>query len=265
MASKLDEMIAQLENVQGYKPLTDAEIAGQAQGRYEEVYGQKRQSAQQSHAMGDDALARQLAALQAAYGQSQEKSGENYFGAAGRSNAYVQEHGMQRSNFRAATQGHIARMGEKAGQEIAASRERKERGVASQRELLADQLAAQLEQYGRAQASDTQAYRDELGAREYDRGADTNAQQQQLAMQIYEYRHQLEQEAEENGRWWAKLNAGRSGGQKTSPASKSAGSDFSSFAQRLGKSQTPLQTFNQYQFQKSPTLPRTASKYLKKK
>ena len=42
---------------------------------------------------------------------------------------------------------------------------------------------------------------DELAAREYDRTAASQKTQNELAMKIYEYQHQLEQEAAEAARW----------------------------------------------------------------
>ena len=64
MATTLETLISQLVNNQHYTPLTQEEIQKQASRRYQSVYDQKRQNAQQTYEADDAALARELSGLQ---------------------------------------------------------------------------------------------------------------------------------------------------------------------------------------------------------
>lgn len=72
---------------------------------------------------------------------------------------------------------------------------------------MASQLTQRLNQLNESQSADVLAYLDQLEAREYDRGAASRKNQNDLSMKIYEYQHQLEQEAEAASRWRQEFDA----------------------------------------------------------
>lgn len=210
----LEELIAQLnsQNANTYTPLTAEQIQQQAQTRYEGTYGQKKLSAQQAYETSDQALAQQLAGLQATYDKQREQSRENYAQAASQADRQALGRGMQRSSYNNATISNINLKGAKAQQEISDTQAAQTANLNEQRALLAKQLAAQNAQYDAAMQSDMLAYQDELEAREYERLLADSQYRNQLAMQLYEYQFQKDQAKLEQERWEAEFDAAYGGG-----------------------------------------------------
>lgn len=207
MATTLEQLIAQLNEVKPYQALTQEEMQTQAQQRYQSLYDQKRLSAQQSYETSDAALERQLEALQASYdrerGASRAENRKTYSDA----DRHALSRGMQRSSYNEANLANISLAGEEALQEIGRRQTEAEDGIADQRTELSQQLAQTLSQYDADQRNDELAYLDQLEAREYDRATASANTRNELAMKIYEYQHQLEQEAAEQARWQAEFKA----------------------------------------------------------
>jgi len=219
MSASLEELLSDLDRG-GYTALTQEQMQEQAARRYQSVYAQRRQSARQSYEASDAALARQMAGLQASYDQERRQSRaqtQKTYSEAGRQSL---SRGMQRSSFGGATLANINLAGDRALEEIGARQTADENGIAEQRTLLSRQLAQQLSQLDTDQRSDELAYIDELTAREYERAQASRREHNEMAMQLYEYRHQLEQEAREQARWEAEFNARYGGGGSSGRSSR---------------------------------------------
>lgn len=201
MASKLNELMAKLNKTEGYTALSDAEIARQANQRYQSLYDQKRLGAKQTYEVSDAALGRQLESLQASYDQQRAQSRAENRRTYSQADQQALSRGMQRSSYNNATLANITLAGDAAQRQIDQAQAAQENDITQQRSLLSRQYAQQLEQYDADQRSDALSYADELAAREYDRTAASQKTQNDLAMKIYEYQHQLEQEAAEAARW----------------------------------------------------------------
>lgn len=213
MAYTLEDLIARLEGAQSaYTPLTREEMEREAQNRYQAEYDQKRLNAQQTYQTGDAALLRELGGLEAAYDGERQRSAAQYDQTYREADRHALSRGMQRSSYNGATLAGISLAGENAQQEITERQTAHRAELEGKRTLLSEQLAGQLAGYDQGQRTDTLRYLDELEAREYDRLAAHNAEQQRLAVQIYEYRHQLEREAAEQARWQAEFEAKYGGG-----------------------------------------------------
>ena len=204
MASKLDDLIRQLQgSTTAYKPLTNEQMRRQATTRYQSQYDQSRLAARQGHDTNAAALDRQLTELGATYDKQREESKTNY------RNAYADKArsalgtGMQRASYTNASLANINLAGNKAQQAINDNQTQSEQSIAGQKTQLAQQLASQLAQYDASQKADELGYMDQLSDREYNRQSDSTKQQRELAMKMYEYQHQLEQEAEDRNRWQA--------------------------------------------------------------
>ena len=212
MAS-LDDLITKLEkNSTVYTPLTQGEMQQQAENRYKSTYDQKKLGAQQAWETSDQALAQQLAGLQATYDKQRQQSAENYRQTYSQADRQALSRGMQRSSYNNATLANINLKGAEAQQAINATQAAQEKNIGQQRPLLTQQLAQQMRQYNESQQADILAYLDELEAREYDRGVDSKNIQNQLAMQLYEYQFQKEEADREQSRWEAEFNAKYGGG-----------------------------------------------------
>ena len=207
MAATLEALIAKLSQTTPYRALTQEEIRAQAAQRYQSVYDQKRLSAQQSYELSDAALLRQMEALQSAYDRQRETSRAENRRTYSEADRHALSRGMQRSSYNEDTLANIGLAGEKALQEIDRQQTEAEGNVEEERTRLSQQLGQLLKQYETDQTNDELAYADELEAREYDRAAASLNAQNELAMKIYEYQHQLEQEAVEQARWEAEFRA----------------------------------------------------------
>lgn len=230
MATTLEDLITKLnQNSSTYTPLTAEQMQEQAENRYASVYGQKRLTAQQQYDSNDLALEQQLAGLQSTYDKQREASIKNYNQSYSQADRHALSRGMQRSSYNNATLANISLEGHKAQQAINDTQAQQEGNIGEQRRQLSQQLAAQLAEYDTAQQQDILAYVDELEAREYERGLANAETQNQLAMAIYEYQHQLEREGVEDAQWQAQFNAqyggssggGGSGGSRSSASGNS--------------------------------------------
>ncbi len=216
MATTLETLISQLDSYQPYKALTDEEIREQAARRYQSVYDQKRLSAQQAYESDDAALARELSGLQKSYDAQRSSSVSQTRNTYSQADRHALSRGMQRSSFNEATLANIDLAGDQALREIDQAQTDHETEISEKRTERSMQLSQTLKQLDSDQQSAELAYADELAAREYDRSVNSQNTYRDLAMQIYEYQHELEKEAAEQARWqaefYAKYGGGSSGG-----------------------------------------------------
>lgn len=273
MAKSLEELLAEYsKQQQTYTPLTPVQIQQQAANRYQSVYDQKRQNANQAFQTADQALASQLDSLQSTYDKQREDTAKGYRQTYSTADRQSLARGMQRSSYNNATLANINIAGQEAQQDINEAQAQKAGEIGDQRALYAQQLAQQLAQYGAAQKADELAYIDELTAREYDRaqaqqqlGADLalaiyNAQQQQAALEYqkqqdllaqqnwqaqFDYQKQQDALAQEN---WLKeyelaqasksRSSSSSGGTKPKPDDTSSSGDSSAFDRMMNSLNT---------------------------
>lgn len=208
MASSLDQLMKQLSARQTtYTPLTEAQMQRQAQTRYQSLYDQKRLDAQQSYQTQDAALARQLADEQAEYETQRSASESSYRQQAAAADRQSLSRGMQRSSYTGATVANIRLAGEAARQQLSDQQARRQQAIGDQRTALSRQLSSQLSQLNESQRADELAYMDQLADREYTRLTDSRKSQTDLSLKLYEYQHQLEQEAAQASRWRQEFNA----------------------------------------------------------
>ncbi len=214
MAATLENLISQLESYQPYKALSDEEIRDQASRRYQSLYDQKRLSAQQAYESDDAALARELSGLQKSYDAQRASSAAQTRSTYSQADRHALSRGMQRSSFNEATLANIDQAGDQAIRAIDQAQLDHETEIGEKRTGLSQQLSQTMKQLEADQRSDELAYADELTAREYERSVASQNTYRELALQLYEYQHELEQEAAEQARWQAEFNAkyGGSGG-----------------------------------------------------
>lgn len=220
MAS-LDELIKKLEanSTAAYTPLTQQQMQQQANNRYSGVYDQKRLSAQQQYDTADQALAQQLAGLDATYDKQREQSRQNYESAYRAADRHALGRGMQRSSYNNATLANINLKGNEAQQAINDTQAAQAKNIGEQRKLLSQQLGDTLAGLDAAQQSDMLAYLDELEAREYDRTTADVANRNNLAMQLYQYQFQKEQADQAQRNWEQTFQANYGGGVGSSGGS----------------------------------------------
>ena len=214
MATTLDKLLEQMnaQSSSAYTPLTDEQIKQKAQTRYDGTYGQQKLSAQQQYESNDQALAQQLAGLDADYKKQLEQSAKNFEGTYRAADRQMLGRGMQRSSYGSATLANINLEGAKAQQAIRDNQAAQAANIGEKRALLNQQLNATLAQLDAARQSDELAYMDELEAREYDRLMNDTQYRNQLAMQLYEYQFQKEQADQEQKNWQAQFDAQYGGG-----------------------------------------------------
>ena len=220
MATTLEQLIGQLESYQPYQQLTEEEIRAQAAQRYQSVYDQKRLSAKQTYENEDAALARELSGLKQNYDAQRASSAAQNRSTYSQADRHALSRGMQRSSYHEATLAGIGLAGEQAQREIDQAQAEQERQIGEKRTALGRQFSETLSQLDDSQRSDELAYADELSAREYERSTDSRSAYRDLAMQLYEYQHQLEQEAAEQARWQAEFNAKYGGGSSGASAGR---------------------------------------------
>ena len=221
----LDELIKKLEanSTAAYTPLTQQQMQQQANNRYSGVYDQKRLSAQQQYDTADQALAQQLAGLDATYDKQREQSRQNYESAYRAADRQALGRGMQRSSYNNATLANINLKGNEAQQAINDTQAAQAKNIGEQRKLLSQQLGDTLAGLDAAQQSDMLAYLDELEAREYDRTTADVANRNNLAMQLYQYQFQKEQADQAQRNWEQTFQANYGGGGGSSGGSTGGG------------------------------------------
>lgn len=223
MSSTLEELIAKLNAYTPYQAMTQQEMEAAAQRRYQAVYDQKRLSAQQAWESSDQALSRELSALQLSYDRQRASAKAHNEQTYREADRRALSRGMQRSSYNSANLSGIRLAGGEALAAIDREQTQDEDELAQKRTLLSTQLAQELSGYDVQQRSEEMSYLDELQAREYERTVQSQQTASELAMKIYEYQHQLEVEAAEQARWQAEFNAkygtarrsGGGGGSKT--------------------------------------------------
>ena len=207
MSANLEELIAKLGGNTVYQGLSSEDIMKQATDRYQSVYGQKRLSARQAYETSNAALARELGSLQQSYDAQRAQSRAQTESTYRQADRHALGRGMQRSSYNEATLANIDLAGDEALDAISQAQTNAEADVQQKRTQLADQLAGTIKQMNADEQSDILAYADELEAREYDRRFQSQQSVNEISMKIYEYQHQLEQEAIEQERWLAEFNA----------------------------------------------------------
>lgn len=200
----LEQLLSHLNNG-GYTAKTQEELQQTAANRYQSLYDQKRLSAQQEYETNAQALDQQLAGLQATYDKQREASAENYANASSQLDRQMLGRGMQRSSYGGATQANLMRKGAEAQQEINDAQAAQEQNINAQKTLAAQQLGRQISEYNAAQSAEELAYLEELENREYERGVQNRAQQNELAMAIYNAQFQQQQAAQEQQNWEANM------------------------------------------------------------
>ena len=222
MSANLEELIAKLGGNTVYQGLSSEDIMKQATDRYQSVYGQKRLSARQAYETSDAALARELGSLQQSYDAQRAQSRAQTESTYRQADRHALGRGMQRSSYNEATLANIDLAGDEALDAISQAQTNAEADVQQKRTQLADQLAGTIKQMNADEQSDILAYADELEAREYDRRFQSQQSVNEISMKIYEYQHQLEQEAIEQERWLAEFNA-KYGGKSSGSSGSSGG------------------------------------------
>lgn len=207
MSSTLEKLIASLQGGETYQPLSEQEIRKQAQQRYQSVYDQKRLSAQQAYEQEDAALARELAGLSKTYDEQRGAAAAQTQLTRSQADRHALSRGMQRSSYNEGTLANISLAGDAALNRIRQEQTDSEAEIGEKRTQLGMQLSQTLRQLDADRQHDELAYADQLEAREYDRAVTSRNAASQLAMQLYEYQHQLEAEAAEQARWQAEFNA----------------------------------------------------------
>jgi len=230
MATTLETLISELSQHKPYQPLSQEQIDQQAQQRYQSVYDQKRLDAQQSYENSDAALARELSGLQKQYDAQRVNAAAQTRSAYSQADRHALSRGMQRSSYNESNLTGIRLAGDAAQREIDREQTDQEQQIGQKRTQLSSQLSQTIRQLNENQKNDELDYADELTAREYDRAVQSGGALRDLAMQLYEYQHQLEQEAEEQARWQAEFRArygdpsagASSAGRRTAAASAAA-------------------------------------------
>ena len=207
MTSTLEKLMEQLQGNDVYQPLTQEEIQKQAAQRYQSVYDQKRQNAQHNWETEDAALARELSGLQKSYDEQRASASAQTRTVYSQADRHALSRGMQRSSYNESTLANIDLAGNAAQREIDEAQTAHEAQIGEKRTLLTKQLSDTLSQLNASQQSDELAYADELAAREYERGAASRQNANELAMKLYEYQHELDVEAAEQARWQAEFDA----------------------------------------------------------
>ena len=218
MATTLETLISELSQHKPYQPLSQEQIDQQAQQRYQSVYDQKRLDAQQSYENSDAALARELSGLQKQYDAQRVNAAAQTRSAYSQADRHALSRGMQRSSYNESNLTGIRLAGDAAQREIDREQTDQEQQIGQKRTQLSSQLSQTIRQLNENQKNDELDYADELTAREYDRAVQSGGALRDLAMQLYEYQHQLEQEAAEQARWQAEFNARY--GQSTASSGK---------------------------------------------
>lgn len=199
-----DDVLGQLQQAlanPGYTPKTPEQIRQQAEGEYQSYYDQLRLSAQQQQQQSDLALQQQREGLQDTYDKQREDSAKQYRLAYSQTDRAMLGRGMQRSSYAAQTLANLLQEGAEAQQDIGDQQAAAEGNIDAQRTQLAQQLAAQLGQYDAAQQADILARIRELEDQEYDRSQAQQANQNNLALQIWQALYQGERDKVADQQW----------------------------------------------------------------
>ena len=172
-------------NSGGYKPKTDEELKQQAQQEYGAYYDQLKLGAQQQFDRSDLGLQQQKAALDYAFAKQQEAAEKEYNKVYSQADRQLLSRGMQRSSYGAQTLANIRQQQADVYMDLEGQLAAKGAEIEAKRAQLGDQYAAQINQYNAAQAADELKRLRELQDREYERGVQADAAQNELALQLY--------------------------------------------------------------------------------
>lgn len=230
MTKTLEQLIGEMEKQKPYQPMTEEAIHTQAKNRYQSVYDQKRLDARQAYETEDAALARELSGLQKTYDGQRKAAAAQTRDTYSQADRHALSRGMQRSSYNEANLTGIRLAGDAAQRGIDEEQAQQEKNIGEKRTQLSRQLAQTVSDLNAGQKNDELAYADELTRQERQRAQDSQTSFRQLALQLYEYQHQLEQEAEEQARWQAEFRArygdpsagASSAGRRTAAASAAA-------------------------------------------
>lgn len=187
MAKMTVQELTDALNMETYTPRTDEQLRTEAENRYNSVYNQRRQTAQQNYAASDLAYQQQLAQLQDTLANNQQDLMRNVQDSIASADRYTVTRGMQRSSYGAANRANIQNRGNQSLTALLRQYAMDANGIANNRTLLAQQLADTLAQYDTDYQNDVLAYMDEQRQTDYDRRVAAEQYANQLQMQLFEY------------------------------------------------------------------------------
>ena len=187
MAKMTVQELTDALNMETYTPRTDEQLRTEAENRYNSVYNQRRQTAQQNYAASDLAYQQQLAQLQDTLANNQQDLMRNVQDSIASADRYTVTRGMQRSSYGAANRANIQNRGNQSLTALLRQYATDANGIANNRTLLAQQLADTLAQYDTDYQNDVLAYMDEQRQTDYDRRVAAEQYANQLQMQLFEY------------------------------------------------------------------------------
>ncbi len=187
MAKMTVQELTDALNMETYTPRTDEQLRTEAENRYNSVYNQRRQTAQQNYAASDLAYQQQLAQLQDTLANNQQGLMRNVQDSIASADRYTVTRGMQRSSYGAANRANIQNRGNQNLTALLRQYATDANGIANNRTLLAQQLADTLAQYDTDYQNDVLAYMDEQRQTDYDRRVAADQYANQLQMQLFEY------------------------------------------------------------------------------
>lgn len=187
MAKMTVQELTDALNMETYTPRTDEQLRTEAENRYNSVYNQRRQTAQQNYAARDLAYQQQLAQLQDTLANNQQGLMRNVQDSIASADRYTVTRGMQRSSYGAANRANIQNRGNQNLTALLRQYATDANGIANNRTLLAQQLADTLAQYDTDYQNDVLAYIDEQRQIDYDRRVAAEQYSNQLQTQLFEY------------------------------------------------------------------------------
>lgn len=216
----------------GYKKKTDEELRQQAQQEFGGYYDQLRLGAEQQAAKSDLALQQQKAALDYAFAKQQEAAEKEYNKVYSQADRQLLSRGMQRSSYGAQTLANIRQQQADVYMDLEGQLAAQGADIEAKRVQLGDQLAAQINQYNAAQAQDELNRLRELQDQEYERGVNTDAAQNELALQLYQLL------SSGGGTSTDKSSATETGGTGGDAATNATGNSFADVMAEFGRGNT---------------------------
>ena len=182
----VDELASSL-NQDLYTPRTDEELQSAAEKKYQTIYNQQKQTAQQRYETTDLAYKNQLKALEDTLAQDQMALAKSTADSIASQNRYMTTRGMQRSSYGAANQARIQSVGQNNLTALLKQYATDAAGIESNRTLLAQQLADSLAQYDIDYLNDVQAYIEDQKQIDYEREQAALKNQNDVLMALFEY------------------------------------------------------------------------------
>ena len=226
--------------------MSEDEILRQAKSQYQSAYENQVLGANQAHELAELGYSRQMEQLGQSYARQTEQAKGQTTLALSETDRHALSRGMQRSSYNMATLSNVRLAGDKALGDIAQAQTRDEGDIAQQRSLGTKQLGEDLAQALRDYDTNVMTYADMLRDREYQRATEAARYQNELAMAMYEYSNQLQQQQMAQQQWLAEFNesvrqyeqnrADKQVASSSSSGSKSSGSNTSSLTGSSGLS-----------------------------